>query len=58
MLFHVLLHFILNNKSILLFEDRIGTDGSVRMDLELSKIREQLLRDRQPPISFQACLYV
>lgn len=41
MLFHVLLHSILNNKSILLFEDSIQTDGSMSMDLQLFKIRGQ-----------------
>lgn len=38
MLFHALLHFILNNKSILFFEDCIQTDDSLSMDLELFKL--------------------
>lgn len=38
MLFHALLHFILNNKSILFFEDCIQTDDNLSMDLELFKL--------------------
>lgn len=40
MLLHAVLQSILNNKSILLFEDSIQTDGSMSTDLQLLKIRE------------------